>query len=89
MTSYDPMRDHYENTLKRERNRKKGKIMLIPGVVLILLSIAMPFVNAMFGLLSWPVCFSGGALFFGGLITIVTNLKKKPPTSQGMGLDEL
>lgn len=91
MTSDDPIKDYTHVNYERERRKKTGKILLIPGAILIILSIIMPFISPLLGWASYPVCFLGAGFFFGGLITIVTNLKKKtpPPPPKDMGLDEL
>ena len=64
--------------------------MLAPGFLFIIVGIAMPFISEELGLASWGVCGLGFALFFGGILVIVTNLKKKQPKMEGsMGLDDI
>ena len=88
--SGDTFKDYTENEIKKDGRRKTGMIMLGPGILLIAASIALPLISEELGLVSWGVCGLGFVLFFGGLIAIVTNLKKKPPKMEsGMGLDDL
>lgn len=82
--------EYTQKEIKKDGRRRAGIYMMPPGFVLLAVSIIMPFISEELGLASWPVFALGFGLFFGGILTIVTNLKKKPPKFEdSMGLDEL
>ena len=88
--SGDPFQEYREKEIKKDGRRKTGYMMLGAGVFFSIVGFVMPIISADLGLASWPVSGFGFVLFFGGLIVILTNLKKKPPKMEGsMDLDEL
>ena len=91
MMPNDEMRDYTHIDYEKEKKRNRGIIMLIVGLALIIISAVMPFVAPVFGYFSWGSCILGLGLLVGGLVGIVSGLKKnKPqPPPKDMGLDEL